>query len=217
MSQSLPGLWDPDASAPRDGAFRTDLAHELGHGVVARHFGITVSSITLRGLAVGDGFIRVSGGCSTDWWAHPWQPPWDLAVVSAAGPVAESLERNEDPLRDPLALMQSSTEFAGDLEDLLAAIGLHHHVPATDSPAYVPIAVRDAYGIVKDRLPRMRALIESYEDTVLTSGATTFDIPWDDELTRSFPNIDRTCVPMVFGESTSSAATPRLVYPSATS
>ncbi|HZY96072.1 MAG TPA: M50 family metallopeptidase [Candidatus Cybelea sp.] len=186
MSPPLPGLWNPDASAPRDGAFRTDLAHEFGHAIAARHFGVHVASITLRGLAVLDGSIRVRGACSTVWWGGLGQPPWDLAVVSAAGPVAECLERDEDPLRDPLALMRSSTEFAGDLEDVLVAAGLHHGVPAADSLAHVQTAVREAYDIVNSRLPRMRSLIERYEVEAFTSGAPTLVIPWDDELDMYF-------------------------------
>jgi hypothetical protein len=191
MSPPLPGLWNPDASAPRDGAFCADLAHELGHGIAARHFGVHVASITLRGLAVLDGRVRVHGGCSTEWWARPDQSPWDLAVLSAAGPVAECLERDEDPLHDPLALMRSSAEFAGDLEDVLVAAGLQHGVAAADSLAHVETAVCEACDIVKARLPRMRSLIARYEDEAITSDSATLVIPWDNELDRYFSMASR--------------------------
>lgn len=186
MSPPLPGLWNPDASTPRDGWFRTDLAHELGHGIAARHFGVYATSITLRGLAVGDGFVRVHGGCSTEWWARLNQSPWDLAVLSAAGPVAECLDRGEDPLRDPFALMRSSAEFASDLTDLLVAAGLHHRVAAADALAHVGTAVSEACDIVRARLPRIRSLIARYEEQALASGVTTLVIAWDEEMDAYF-------------------------------
>jgi hypothetical protein len=178
---AAPSSRDPQTSALRDGSFRADLTHELGHAIVAHHVGVTVTSVVVRNIALVDGELRVRGGCSIEWWAG-LGVPGKLAVMSVAGMVAEMLDRAEDPRRDPLALLRSDVEFAGDLEDALIYLQRRFRGATQEKcEMLIPRAVDEAHAILAPRLAAIRAVVTRFDQHVRETRCADLTIAWSDD------------------------------------
>lgn len=181
IAAAVPSSWDPNTSAPRNGSFRSDLTHELGHAIVAHQLDIIVVSLVVRNIALVDGELRVRGACSIEW-CDGFRVAGDLAVMSVAGAVAEMLDRNEDPRRDALAVLSSDVELASDFEDALTY--LKRRFPTATQQrceALIPRAVDEAHAILAPRLEAIRAVAARFDQHVRVTRSSDLTIRWEED------------------------------------
>jgi len=126
LAESLSWMWrgynkDPENAPRRNGVFRVDLVHELGHWVVAAQNWCRPDGLGLYGLEHGDdGTITVTRGGGVPYWSSLCCDLTKMVEVDVAGIVAERLYVDGTfQSQDPIKLM-SHEDLHSDLNDARA-------------------------------------------------------------------------------------------------
>lgn len=180
-----PGAWDTTTAVERDGLFRVDFGHELGHAIVGRFGSLRVDDITINGLTMVDGLLHVNGTCATNWWSNPNLPKWHYAVTAAAGAVAEALLANEtDVSTGALQRLLHDKDHAGDLTDIEDAGWLHlgRAVEKRD----IENAIAKALEILSPRRAQILDFVTECETRAAVSMANPLVVKWNQTIDARF-------------------------------